>query len=433
MNALLVVLSVLPIQGRVLTLEDALSTAMANQPTVVQAKATTAVYRARANETRSFLLPQLNGTGIYSRRTSNVAPNPGITNVGTGMGMSMMTPPPSFDTVNFWSFGLQLQQLLFDFGQTYYRWRSAQEVASSQAAGEVNSYQIVAQQVRTAFFQARAQKGLVEVAKQTLANYDVHLHQVEGFVKAGTRPEIDLAQARTDSANARVQLISTDNNYLTAKAQLNQAMGVFQGTDYDVADETLPPVDVEDQSIDVLSNEAEKARPDVVALEKQVRAQYLQIKSAWGSIGPAISASMGLTDQGTDISNLAWNWNVSANVSWPLFNGLLNWETVKEQKAQLIVVKAQLDALRLQVRLDVEQARLAVRASKENIVATREAQTNAQERLRLAQGRYQAGVGNAIELGDAQVALTNAQAQYVSAEYNLAQARAQLLKALGRR
>ena len=94
--------------------------------------------------------------------------------------------------------------------------------------------------VRTAFFQARAQKALIDVAKDTLANQQRHLAQVQGFVDAGARPEIDLAQARTDVANAQVQLINSENGYATAKAQLNQAMGVPQPTDYDVANDELP-------------------------------------------------------------------------------------------------------------------------------------------------------------------------------------------------
>ncbi|MGZ3425302.1 MAG: TolC family protein, partial [Polyangia bacterium] len=52
--------------------------------------------------------------------------------------------------------------------------------------------------------------------------------------------------------------------------------------------------------------------------------------------------------------------------------------------------------------------------------------------LRLAEGRYQAGVGSIIELGDAQVAATTAAAQKVQADYNVSTARAQLLNALGR-
>src|SRR6478752_226832 len=68
---------VLAASARVLTLGDALATAAAHQPQIIQARATTEVYQARANEARAPLLPQLNGNGSYSRRTSNFVPQPG--------------------------------------------------------------------------------------------------------------------------------------------------------------------------------------------------------------------------------------------------------------------------------------------------------------------------------------------------------------------
>ena len=93
--------------------------------------------------------------------------------------------------------------------------------------------------VRAAYFRARAAKALIAVASQTLANQERHLAQITGFVQAGTRPEIDLAQSRADRANARVGVIRTENDFTVARAQLNQAMGVAGDTDYDVADDGL--------------------------------------------------------------------------------------------------------------------------------------------------------------------------------------------------
>jgi len=429
MTGLVVLLAVGAATPGVLSLDDALRTAALHQPQLRQAHANSAVYLARANEARAALLPQVNGTAAYARQTNNTAPG-AFQGAGSG---GFTPPPPSIDSTNFWSFGLSVTQQLYDFGQTIEKYRAAKTTAEAQRAGELNITEQVALQVRTAFFSARSTKALAQVARDTLANQKRHLDQISGFVRVGTRPEIDLAQARTDFANARVALITADNNYLTAKAQLNLAMGVEQSTDYDVADETLPPVDVEDQGIDALAGEAKKTRPDVTSLERQVAAQKLSVRSAYGGYGPTLNASTSVTDRGTDITNLGWNLTATVSMQWSLFSGLLTFETVKEQKALLTVAEAQLEQQKQQVRLDVEQARLAVRAAKENIVATGEALTNAQERLRLAEGRYQAGVGNVIELGDAQVALTNAQGQKVQAEYNLATARAQLLKALGRR
>jgi len=127
-----------------------------------------------------------------------------------------------------------------------------------------------------------------------------------------------------------------------------------------------------------------------------------------------------------------WNWNAQATLSWNLFGGGLTSAQVREAEATLESVKAQRDAFRLQVRLDLEQARLAVRSAKAKLVATGEALANARDRLRLAEGRYQTGAGSIIEQGDAQVALNAAAAQQVGAEFDLATARARLLVALAR-
>jgi outer membrane protein len=286
--------------------------------------------------------------------------------------------------------------------------------------------------VRTAYFTARAQKALVKVGEETLTNQQRHLAQIDGFVRAGTRPAIDLAQARTDLANARVQLITARNGYETAKATLNQAMGVERSTSYDVEETNLPPVDGEAEQVDQLVGEAQKGRPELVSLQQQVRAQELMLSSAKGGYGPALGASTALSDAGTDISNLAWNWNFTVTATWPLFAGLLTLSQVDEQRANVKGLEAQLEAERQQIRLEVTQALLAVVADKEALVAAEEALVNARERLRLAEGRYQSGVGSVIELGDAQVALTTAAAQRVQADYNLATARATLLKTLGR-
>ena len=100
---------------------------------------------------------------------------------------------------------------------------------------------------------AEANKALVKVQADTLENQQKHMAQVMGFVGAGTNPEIDLATARTAVANARVALITAQNNYDTARAQLNLAMGVNAHTNYDVADEGLRPVDREDEAIEALA------------------------------------------------------------------------------------------------------------------------------------------------------------------------------------
>jgi outer membrane protein len=274
---------------------------------------------------------------------------------------------------------------------------------------------------------------MVGVARDTLANQERHLGQVKGFVAAGTHPEIDLTQARADRATAQLQLINAEGTYAVARATLVQATGVERSIDYDLSDEEFPPVEGEDGVVETLVDEAKSSRPEMVNLRLTLKSQELTLRSAHDMIWPALAASGTVNDRGPYLDRTNWNFTGVISLSIPLIQGGAINAQIRQAEGQLVQSKAQVDTQRLQVRLDVEQARLAIRGAKAAITAAEDALSNSRDRLRLAEGRYAAGVGNMIELGDAQVALTTAAAQRVQAQYQLYTARAQLIKALGRK
>ncbi len=228
-----------------------------------------------------------------------------------------------------------------------------------------------------------------------------------------------------------MQLIAAQNNYETAKAQLNAAAGLSGGTAYDVLDEEEPPIEDEDQPLEKLVEKALAARPELANLWKLEDAQHATVRSAKGGYGPSLSAAAGASEAGP-IDSLSPNINVGATLTWPIFQGGLTVATVHQAEANLSNIVAQRDPIQLQIQQGVNTAQLAVRATKETIAAANEALESAGEQLRLAEQRYATGVGNIIELDDAQVTYTAAAAQVVQARYNLASARVQLLAALGR-
>jgi outer membrane protein len=347
-------------------------------------------------------------------------------NVTTG------TSTESWATYGYYNLGLTATQLLYDFGQTSGRWKAARATESAQRSSERTTMAQVVFTVRTVFFQARAAKGMVDVANETLSDQRKHLEQTEGFVEVGTQAPIALAQSKAGVANARVQLIVAENAYRTAKAQLNQAMGVEGPLDYDIADDAGPAVDGESGPVEKVLDEAIRARPELKVLQDQVHAQELTVRSIQGAYGPTVGVSTTLSDAGQQVGGLTWNWGAAVVLSVPIWPGGLTRAQVREAKATLASLHAQADIQRLQVRLDVEQALLAVRAAKESVGAAAEALASAREQLRLAEGRYETGVGSILELTDAQVAFTSAGQQKVQSDYSVAQARALLRKALGR-
>ena len=390
-----------------------------------QARASTAVSKARVEQARSGYLPQLNGTATYQRRTGNFAPSPG--GAAGAQGNVSWT-----DTYNSFNFGLNATQLIYDFGQTNGRWRAADRNVEVSQANERTTRVQTQVNVKSAYYTVRARKSLVKVQEENLSNLDKHVQQSQAFVQVGTRPEIDVVQSRTQLANGRVQLITAQNDYEISKAALNQQMGVVADTNFEVGEEDLGPLQDEDLPVDVAIKKALAQRPELASLAKQKEAQEITIRASKGAYGPSLQATAGLTGAGTELDSLVPNWTVGAALNWPILSGWQTHGVVHEAEATLTNLAAQVDQQQLQVSYEVQQAWLQVKANREAIDAAREALTNAREQLRLAEGRYQAGTGNIIELNDAQVAATTAAAQVIQADYNLATARAQLLAAMGR-
>jgi len=432
-----------PDPGRpALSLAQAEQLALRQQPTIRQAQGQAEAAAGRVEEARSGYLPQVTATAAYQRTTGNFSARPGAvvqTSTGTvgGMAAGMIAAAGTTSTVvwtptfNYWTLGVSASQLIYDFNSTADRWRSASAGYDAAVASTHASETQALLAVRRAYFQALAQRDLARVAAEALENQQRHLEQIQAFVRAGIRSQIDLATARTAVANARVQMVTADNAEASARAILNQAMGVPETTTYQLTDGDEPPVPGEDGASAELIQIALRARPEIAAAEEQRRAQELTVSAFRGNYGPALSATGGLTDTGT--THLTPNWFVGLSASWAILQGGLTRGQIHEANGTLSALAAQVDAVRLQVGTDVEQARLAVRAAKATIDGAEEALTNAREQLRLAEGRYRTGLGSVIELADAQVAYTTAAAQEVSARYNVDAARAQLLAALGTR
>jgi outer membrane protein len=409
------------------------------QPQLRAARAQTAVAQATAEVARSPLLPQVVGTADYSHQWGSFRAPAGsssgagaaTTPGGTAIGGSLS------NQTNVYSFGITATQLIYDFGQTSEKFRAANANVDAQRYEEQVTRISVLSSVRIAYFTARADKELVDVAQETLDNQKKHLTQVQAFVTVGTQPEIALAQQKAAVANALVQVIASHNNYDTAKAQLNAAAGLVGGTEYDVTDEQEPPVEGEEQPLETLVGKAFAARPELANLYKLEDAQEATVRSAKGGYGPTLAANGGASEFQLNSSTPAFdsfspNINVGVSLTWPLFQGGLTVATVRQAEANLSSISAQRDLAELQIQQGVNTAQLAVRAAKATIGAANDALTSAREQLRLAEQRFATGVGNIIELDDAQVAYTSAAAQVVQARYNLSTARAQLLAALGR-
>jgi outer membrane protein len=113
--------------ARALSLAEAEATALRQQPLMRQSRGQTSAAEGRVEQARAGYLPQVSASALYERTTANPAVHPGFAN-----NVSATLAPTSTKTFNFFNFGINGSQLIYDFGQTDGRWRSQE--ASRDAA-----------------------------------------------------------------------------------------------------------------------------------------------------------------------------------------------------------------------------------------------------------------------------------------------------------
>ncbi|HKP61810.1 MAG TPA: TolC family protein [Polyangiales bacterium] len=404
---------------RELSLKDALRIAAEHSPVLAQSQAQADAADGRTTQARSVLLPQITATASYARQHG----------AGSQLGLGTFSANAS-GTYNRFAFGAAATQTLWDY-EAIERLRAAGLSFDAARATARASQLQTALNVRTLFFEARAARALIGVQQAAFENQQLNLNEVDAFVKVGVRPEIDLLQAQTDLANARVALLSARNQYGLAKASLRQAIGLRDADDFDVTDDTLPELNQENRALPILVQDALSHRPELESLKHERAAAEATLSAAKGTYWPTLQANAGVTEAGQEPSQLGTNWTVGVALTWPLFQGGLSNGMVDEARALSAVQQSQFDIVALQVQYDVEQARSTIENTQASLSAADEALRLAKSQLEQAQARYRQGISSIIELRDAQFGLTSASAQLVQAQLNLYRARAQLMAALG--
>jgi outer membrane protein len=119
------------------------------------------------------------------------------------------------------------------------------------------------------------------------------------------------------------------------------------------------------------------------------------------------------------------------NINIPILNGGLF--SARRAEAEEKAVKADNDVrdLAIQIAREVRVAWLEANTAARRVDVTARLLAEANEALRLAQTRYDAGLGSIVELSQAQFSQTSAQIQNASARYDYQSRRAALDYATG--
>jgi outer membrane protein len=417
-----------PSAPRPLGLAEAIATALQQNQQLRVAAFEVAIARAQLAQARAATSPQLNGQASVTRTKEAEATT--IAFLAHGVLHTIVIPPAS---PTLYDARVALQYPLYTGGRLEAQIALAEaNVRGAEATLERIKLQIVFA-ARQAYFQLQLAESGLEVAERSVAQATENLRVARARVAAGASPRFDEVQAEVALANALQSRVRARN----AIAQAMQALAGVLNLPLTTALRPTDPLTVRPvrETAEALVARAAQARPEFAELAARQAAAQAGLELAQSGARPnvALQASGAYSNTGGFFagSTGTTSWSVTLAATLSLFDGGLTRERVREAQLRLEQLRAMEAQQKQSVELEVRQAVLNLQSAAEELAGADALIAQAQEALRIANVRFQSGVGTNLEVLNAQTAASQAEAAKAQALFNYNLARATLERAVG--
>ena len=390
-----------------LTLQDAEAMALKNHPQVLAARAISLESNQLVVETRSAYFPTLNGDLTGSGG-----------NPGGRIGAGYLPASSLFDRFGV---GLSVSQLITDSGRTPNLVASSRlQAQASQQTYEATRYDVLLA-VNQAYYEALRAQALIKVAEETVAARQLVADQVSTLAKNKLRSQLDVSFAEVNLSQAKLLLTRAQDQVREAFAELTRALGSQQESNYKLADEPLPPSPPSD--VAPLIAQAFSNRPDLLSLQFQ-RDAAMKFERAERDLSFPTVSLVGVGGAIPAINQILLPRTIPNNyegaaldVEVPIFNGRLYAARREAARYRAQAEDQRVRDLEERIARDVRIAWSRSTTAFQNLDVTAQLLRQATLALDLAQGRYNLGLSSIVELSQAQLNLTQAEIENLSAKY----------------
>jgi len=403
----------------VLTLPQATAMALQSHPQIAAARQTAAAAGQRITETRAPYYPVVNGE---------------ITG-GQGLAQSRIGAGALSASQLFSRFGqgLQVTQLVTDFGRTKNLVARSQYQAQAADQSTQSTVYDTVLGVNRGYFGVLQAQAYVTVANETIRARQTLTDQVTALANANLKSALDVSFANVNLSEAKLLLIRSQDAVEQAYADLARSLGQDQVVRYrlaSVASPAAPPASPEPLIADAIQN-----RPELRDVKLQLQGAQSFEKAEADLSHPSLSVIAvggGLPYLNQDPRVAPYGYEGAAvNLEIPIFNGHLYSARKGAAHYEALATSERLRNLQQQIERDVRSAWISASTAYQRIPVTEQLMKQAQLALELAQGRYNLGLASIVEITQAQLNLTQAQIENVSANYDYQIAYAQLQYTVG--
>jgi outer membrane protein len=390
-----------------LTLQEAVAIALQNHPQIQAAQNEANFARQQIVINRSAYYPTLTGE-ITGSQANNLA------RIGAGV-------LPASRLYDRFGQGALFSQLVTDSGRT------PNLVASAKLGAQASSQTLLATrydvvlQVNRSYFDVLHAQAVIKTAQQTIEARQTLADQVTELAKNKLKSQLDVSFADVNVSEAKLLLIRAQEVLDAAVAELGRALGSDQPANYQLVEEAVPagPPGKPDDLI----TQAVADRPELASLRSSRDSAYKFFEAEKDLSRPTVSiAAVGgflpfINTPATAPIPAEYE-GVAANVSIPVFNGHLFSARREAARQRAMEADQRLRNEQQRIARDVRIAYGSAITAYQRIDVTAQFLRQAALALDLARGRYQLGLSSIVELTQAELNLTQAEIENLSAKYD---------------
>jgi len=435
-------------QPRVLSVNDAVRLALQSNRDLIAAKLEREKSAEGVREARGLAMPNLSFGFQYGhsfRQTqffpTNLFPTaPGQPSpFGSGAGFAAI----ELQNINAYTASLTLQQPIFR-PQIFTAIGIAGTIKNLTEQSYQASRTTVITDVKKAYYDVLIAQEQVKLLAQSIARSEQALNDTRLLYKQGLAADLDTLRAFVNVENLRPTLIKAQSLVDITKTILKTKLSMGASDDVVLTDSLVfdgnPPM----LNFETAYNEAIENRPEVSQLKLQIEVAEAQVDAEFANFLPTLDAQaqyQRLTlannfnfDQYSWGNNLSVGLQLTVPLSLPFLTGTYTRTSAKVQQAKLEKKKSETlyENVRENIRAEVKNALSTLEETTKRLQVQATTVQSAERSYNITRLRRAQGIGSALELTDAELALTQAKGNYLQAVYDYLVAKINLEKSLGR-
>lgn len=415
-----------------LSLQDAIRLTFESNPNLSAARVRETAVQSGIGISRSQFFPRFDVEQMFIRTDQPVAAFGTLLNQGEieqkNFNPDLLNDP---DALTDHATSLVISQPIFNGGQEILGYQIARLNAEKARSETLTMTEEVLFQSIKAYLGAVLAREQMTVATEARVTAETNLAMIQSRFEQGVVVRSDVLQARVHTSEMREREISASHQYHLAHAALMVAIGPHSDVNYS-ASGNLDGGDCPEVGLDQLMQWAVRDRPELTAMdidtailgkmEQLAKAPFLPNLNVRGSYDYHGSSFM---QDGQDSMTLALSLKLN------LFSGTGDYHRVRQARFQHTAIQLQKAAQVDQIKLDVEKAYWDLQSATERLDVTSDAVQQAVEGLRIIENRYREGVAGILDLQRAELGVSNARFNRLSAQHDLLMGNNSLCRAVG--